>query len=29
MGSVAEAIVRSAKCPVLTLKQPAESLVAS
>lgn len=24
MGSVAEAIVRTAKCPVLTLKQPAE-----
>jgi universal stress protein A len=27
MGSVAEAIVRTAKCPVLTLKQPAEELI--
>lgn len=26
MGSVAEAVVRGAKCPVLTLKQPAEEL---
>jgi nucleotide-binding universal stress UspA family protein len=24
MGSVAEAVVRRAKCPVLTFKQPAE-----
>jgi len=26
MGSVAEAVVRGAKCPVLTLKQPAEEM---
>jgi nucleotide-binding universal stress UspA family protein len=28
MGSVAEAVVRGAKCPVLTLKQPSEELAA-
>lgn len=28
MGSVAEAVVRGAKCPVLTLKQPVEELAA-
>jgi hypothetical protein len=25
MGSVAEAVVRKAACPVLTIKQPAEA----
>lgn len=29
MGSVAEAVVRTAKCPVLTLKQPSEEPAAS
>jgi universal stress protein A len=29
MGSVAEAIVRQAKCPVITVKQPADQLIAS
>lgn len=29
MGSVAEAVVRRAKCPVLTCKQPARELAAS
>lgn len=29
MGSVAEAVVREAKCPVLTLKQPAEAHAAA
>jgi len=28
MGSVAEAVVRRARCPVLTVKQPAASVVA-
>jgi nucleotide-binding universal stress UspA family protein len=28
MGSIAEAVVREAKCPVLTLKQPAVEAVA-
>ena len=28
MGSVAEAVVRGAKCPVLTLKQPVEEMAA-
>jgi len=29
MGSVAEAVVRRAPCPVLTLKQPASALAAA
>ena len=27
MGSIAEAVVRNASCPVLTIKQPAEKMV--